>query len=88
MPWEQGPRGPRPVDGHIDRLSSTPSDLDMGRGESRRPLTIEGKVEIAIFFEDFFDLPRVDVIMLPGSPRLPGGGNRHGGWPVCQLFNL
>ena len=55
------------VEGRIERLSSTPSDLDIGvKPES--PLTVEAKVEIAIFFEDLFHLPRVDVVILPEAP--------------------
>jgi len=55
------------VEGGIERLSSTPSDLDIGV-KPERPLTVEEKVEIAIFFEDLFDLPRVDVVVLPEAP--------------------
>ena len=55
------------VEGRIERLSSTPSDLDIGV-KPERPLTVEEKVEIAIFFEDLFDLPRVDVVVLPEAP--------------------
>jgi len=55
------------VEGRIERLSSSPSDLDIGvKPES--PLTIETKVEIAIFFEDLFHLSRVDVVVLPEAP--------------------
>jgi uncharacterized protein len=55
------------VEGRLDRLSPTPSDLDIGVKPERR-LTVEEKVEIAIFFEDLFDLPRVDVVVLPEAP--------------------
>ena len=55
------------VEGRIESLSSTPSDLDIGV-KPERPLTVEEKVEIAIFFEDLFDLPRVDVVVLPEVP--------------------
>ena len=55
------------VEGRIERLSSTPSDLDMGV-KPERHLTVQEKVEIAIFFEDLFDLPRVDVVVLPEAP--------------------
>lgn len=55
------------VEGRIERLSSTPSDLDTGV-KPERPLTVQEKVEIAIFFEDLFDLPRVDVVVLPEAP--------------------
>jgi len=55
------------VEGRIERLSSTPSDLDIGV-KPENPLTVEAKVEIAIFFEDLFHLPRVDVVVLPEAP--------------------
>jgi len=55
------------VEGRIERLSSAPSDLDMGV-KPERPLAVQEKVEIAIFFEDLFDLPRVDVVVLPEAP--------------------
>ena len=55
------------IEGRIDRLSSTPSDLDIGV-KPERVLTVEEKVEIAIFFEDLFHLPRVDVVILPEAP--------------------
>jgi len=55
------------VEGCIERLSSTPSDLDIGV-KPERPLTVEEKVEIAIFFEDHFHLNRVDVVILPEAP--------------------
>jgi predicted nucleotidyltransferase len=55
------------VEGRVERLSSAPSDLDMGV-KPERPLTVQEKVEIAIFFEDLFDLPRVDVVVLPEAP--------------------
>jgi predicted nucleotidyltransferase len=55
------------VEGRVERLSPTPSDLDIGV-KPERPLAVEEKVEIAIFFEDLFDLPRVDVVVLPEAP--------------------
>ena len=55
------------VEGRLERLSFTPSDLDIGV-KPKRPLSVEEKVEIAIFFEDLFDLPRVDVVILPEAP--------------------
>ena len=55
------------VEGRRERLFSTPSDLDIGV-KPERTLTVEEKVEIAIFFEDLFDLPRVDVVVLPEAP--------------------
>ena len=55
------------IEGRLDRFSSTPSDLDIGV-KPERALSVEEKVEIAIFFEDLFDLPRVDVVVLPEAP--------------------
>ncbi len=55
------------VEGRIERLSPTSSDLDIGV-KPERLLTVEEKVEIAIFFEDLFHLPRVDVVILPEAP--------------------
>jgi len=55
------------IQGRLEQLSSTPSDLDIGV-KPKRPLTIEEKVEIAIFFEDHFHLNRVDVVILPEAP--------------------
>ena len=57
------------MEGRISHLSSTPSDLDIGV-KPEKPLTVEEKVEIAIFFEDLFDLQRVDVVVLPEAPIL------------------
>lgn len=55
------------MEGRLERLSSTPSDLDIGV-KPERSLTVEEKVEIAIFFEDLFGLSRVDVVVLPEAP--------------------
>jgi predicted nucleotidyltransferase len=55
------------VEGRLENLSSTLSDLDIGV-KPERPLSVEEKVEISIFFEDLFDLPRVDVVVLPEAP--------------------
>ena len=67
--WQQGKEALEAVEGGIDRLSSTASDLDIG-AKPERHLTVEEKVEIAIFFEDLFDLPRVDVVVLTEAPVL------------------
>jgi len=47
------------MEGRINALSSTSSDLDIGI-KPERPLTVEGKVEIAIFFEDLLNHFRSD----------------------------
>jgi predicted nucleotidyltransferase len=57
------------VEGRISHLSSRPSDLDIGV-KPEKPLTIEEKVEIAIFFEDLFNLPRADIVVLPEAPAI------------------
>jgi hypothetical protein len=36
--------------------------------KAERPLTVEEKVEIALFFEDLFKVNRVDVVVLPDAP--------------------
>lgn len=48
-------------------LQASSSDLDIGL-KSGRPLGVDDKVNIAVFFEDLFDVPRVDVVMLPEAP--------------------
>jgi len=55
------------MEGKIPSLTSSPSDLDIGI-KPKRPLTVEEKVEIAIDFEDLFDVQRVDVLVLPEVP--------------------
>ena len=55
------------VKDRIEHLPSTPADLDMGV-KPAKPLTVEEKVKIAIFFEDLFDVPRVDLVVLPDAP--------------------
>jgi hypothetical protein len=55
------------VEDRIEHLPSTPADLDIGV-KPAKPLTVEEKVKIAIFFEDLFDVPRVDLVVLPDAP--------------------
>lgn len=55
------------VQGNIDVLIDTPSDLDIGVLPSE-PLTVKEKVEIALFLEDLFSVPRVDLVVLPEAP--------------------
>jgi len=55
------------AEGRIERFSSTPSDLDIGV-KPEEPLTVEEKIKIGILFEDLFDVPRVDLIVLPEAP--------------------
>jgi hypothetical protein len=55
------------VQNKIEHLTSKPADLDIGV-KPEKPLTVEEKVKIAILFEDLFDVPRVDLIVLPEAP--------------------
>lgn len=57
------------AEGKITSLSpsASASDLDIGI-KPKEPLTVEEKVEIAIFFEELFDVQRVDVVILPEAP--------------------
>jgi predicted nucleotidyltransferase len=52
------------IEGKIAGFSPGPSDLDLGIKPSK-PLNVEEKVKIAIFFEDLFRLLRVDVVAIP-----------------------
>ncbi|MBN1224741.1 MAG: hypothetical protein JXB23_15955 [Candidatus Aminicenantes bacterium] len=55
------------IHGKKAALRSSSSDLDIGL-KSRRPLSVEEKVKIAVFFEDLFGVPRVDVVVLSEAP--------------------
>lgn len=55
------------IEGRLDKISPKPSDLDIGV-KSQRPLGVEEKVEIAILFEDLFNVGRVDLIVLSEAP--------------------
>jgi predicted nucleotidyltransferase len=55
------------VEGRIEQFSSGLSDLDIGV-KPEKSLTVEEKVKIAIFFEDLFNVPRVDLIVLSDAP--------------------
>ncbi|MCX8116805.1 MAG: nucleotidyltransferase domain-containing protein [Desulfobacterota bacterium] len=55
------------VEGRIERLSAGPSDLDIGV-KPNKPLTVEEKVRIGLFFEDLFEVNRVDLIVIPEAP--------------------
>jgi predicted nucleotidyltransferase len=48
-------------------LQASSSDLDIGV-KPERSLSVEEKVKIAVFFEDVFGVPRVDVVVLPEAP--------------------
>ena len=52
------------VEGKISQSSVSKSDLDIGI-KSEKSLNIQEKVEIAVFFEDLFDVPKVDVVEIP-----------------------
>lgn len=55
------------IEGRIEQFLSTPSDLDIGV-KARNYLTVDEKVEISIFFEDLFNIPRVDIVVLSEAP--------------------
>ena len=55
------------IEGRVSGLAPTGSDLDIGV-KSDHKLTVDEKVGIAIFFEDLFSLPRVDVVVLQEAP--------------------
>ena len=52
------------VEWKISQSSVSKSDLDIGI-KSEKSLNIQEKVEIAVFFEDLFDVPKVDVVEIP-----------------------
>lgn len=51
------------------KLSLTPSrsDLDIGIMPDN-PLRVKEIADISVFFEDLFDLPRVDIVVVPAAP--------------------
>jgi len=51
------------VEGKKHQVHDSKSDLDVGV-KPERPLSVKEKVKIAVFFEDLFDLPRVDVVVI------------------------
>jgi uncharacterized protein len=55
------------IEGRKDHLSTNDSDLDIGIKPGRE-LSLDEKVEVAIFFEDLFDAPRVDIVVLSEAP--------------------
>jgi predicted nucleotidyltransferase len=55
------------IEGRKNHLSTNDSDLDIGIKPGRE-LSLEEKVEVAIFFEDLFVVPRVDIVVLSEAP--------------------
>ncbi|RLA92998.1 MAG: hypothetical protein DRG25_05340 [Deltaproteobacteria bacterium] len=55
------------VKGKIEKLSATPSDLDIGI-KPEKTLKVREKVEIAIAFEDIFKVSKVDLVVIPEAP--------------------
>ncbi len=55
------------VEGRIERFSHRPSDLDIGI-KTKNYLTVDEKVNIAILFEELFDVSRVDIVVLSDAP--------------------
>jgi hypothetical protein len=60
------------IQGKRPRSTHPNSDLDLGI-KPVQPLSAEEKVRIAVFFEDLFDVPRVDVVSLLEAPAGLGG---------------
>ncbi len=55
------------IDGKRRRLSIGAADLDIGIKPAKH-LTVQEKVRIAQSLESIFDVPRVDLIILPEAP--------------------
>jgi len=55
------------ADGVETESENSSSDLDIGV-KAKNPLDLDSKVRIAIFFEDLFDISKVDVIDLQEAP--------------------
>lgn len=52
------------LEGKKYKVIEAKSDLDIGI-KAKRPLEIDKKVEIAIYLEDLFDMPAVDLVTIP-----------------------
>ena len=89
MPLEAGPLEARDfVAGMIGRMSPGSSDLDIGVATARR-LTVQEKVEIAVFFEDLFGVPRTDIVVISEAPialafRIVTGELLYAQDPTCE----
>jgi hypothetical protein len=61
------------VSGHSEFLAAGPSDFDLSvLPRHGRRLPVQEKVELASELEDFFDIGRVDLVVLPeADPFLP-----------------
>jgi predicted nucleotidyltransferase len=55
------------VHGKKNAFRSSQSDVDIGV-KPKKHLRVEELVKIALFFEDIFNVPRVDVVMLTDAP--------------------
>lgn len=55
------------LEGRIERFSSNISDLDIGI-KAKKHLNVDQKVEIALFFEELFNISRVDLAVLSEVP--------------------
>jgi len=55
------------VEGKTKSFVKGPSDLDIGIKPEKK-LRVEEKVEIALVLEDIFQVPRVDLVVLPEAP--------------------
>jgi len=59
------------IQGKTTRSRHPRSDIDLGI-KPIRPLSVKEKVQIAVFFEDLFDVSRADVVLLPEAPASLG----------------
>jgi hypothetical protein len=59
------------IQGKTPPSTHSRSDLDLGI-KPVRPLSVKEKVRIAFFFEDLFNISRVDVVSLPEAPASLG----------------
>ena len=59
------------IQGKTTRSRHPRSDIDLGI-KPLRPLSVKEKVQIAVFFEDLFDVSRADVVLLPEAPASLG----------------
>ncbi|MDP2915118.1 MAG: nucleotidyltransferase domain-containing protein [Candidatus Aminicenantes bacterium] len=55
------------IQGKKRTLSRSHSDLDIGI-KTEHPLNVKDKADIAVFFEDLFEMPRVDVVVISEAP--------------------
>lgn len=55
------------IQGKKRTLPRSHSDLDIGI-KTGHPLNVKDKADIAVFFEDLFEMPQVDVVVISEAP--------------------